>query len=280
VEGLDAGANREQSRIGKMIDSNQLRAVFQPIVDLLTNRVFAYEALARTSAPGFKSPPEMFDIAIEEGMCGRLGRRIRELAIEGCPDAALFLNVHPNEFADRWLVQPDDPIFSHDSPIYLEITESVPLSHFDLCNSILREIRGKGIHLVVDDLGAGYSNLKYIADLTPEVVKLDRGLISGLPTEQRLRKLVTSICRLCEDLGAQVVAEGIETGAELDAAMDTGVRFAQGYYFARPSAPPPKLTTSLMPPPLTRRRNSRPSMRRPSSSRNPPPPKRTKSRVS
>lgn len=269
--GLDAGSGRRgESKVSQMIEGNQLRAVFQPIVDLLTNRVFAYEALARTSSPAFKSPPEMFDTAIEEGMCGRLGRRLRELAIAGCPDAALFLNVHPNEFADRWLVQPDDPIFSHDAPIYLEITESVPLSHFELCNSILREIRGKGINLVVDDLGAGYSNLKYIADLTPEVVKLDRGLISGLPTDPRLRKLVTSISRLCEDLGAQVVAEGIETAAELEAAMAAGVRYAQGFYFARPSAPPPKLTTSLMPPPLTRRRHSKPPLRsRPSSSRTP-----------
>ncbi len=269
--GLDAGRNRTGGRkISDIIEGNQLRAVFQPIVDLLTNRVFAYEALARTSSPDFKTPPEMFDTAIEEGMCGILGRRLRELAVEGCPDAALFLNVHPNEFDDRWLVQPDDPIFSHDCPIYLEITESVPLSHFEMCNSILREIRGKGINLVVDDLGAGYSNLKYIADLTPEVVKLDRGLISGLPTDPRLRKLVTSISRLCEDLGAQVVAEGIETAAELEAAMAAGVRYAQGYYFARPSAPPPKLTQSLMPPPLTRRRHSKPPLRsRPSSTRTP-----------
>lgn len=270
--GLDAVSDRRGGgKVSQIIEENQLRAVFQPIVDLLTNRVFAYEALARTSSPHFKSPPEMFDTAIEEGMCGRLGRRLRELAIAGCPDAALFLNVHPNEFADRWLVQPDDPIFSHDAPVFLEITESVPLSHFELCNSILREIRGKGINLVVDDLGAGYSNLKYIADLTPEVVKLDRSLISGLPTDARLRKLVTSISRLCEDLGAQVVAEGIETADELESAMGAGVRYAQGYYFARPSAPPPKITTSLMPPPLTRRaRHSKPPMRsRPSSSRTP-----------
>jgi EAL domain-containing protein (putative c-di-GMP-specific phosphodiesterase class I) len=265
LERLNAGAAQasKSGKISKLIDQNQLKAVFQPIVDMMTGKVFAYEALARTTSADFKSPPHMFDTAIEEGMCGKLGRRLRELSVDGCPDAALFLNIHPNEFAERWLVQPDDPIFSHDLAVYLEITESVPLSHFELCNSILKEIRGKGVNLVVDDLGAGYSNLKYIADLTPEVVKLDRGLIAGLSTDARLRKLVSSIVRLCEDLGAAVVAEGIETVEELHAVLEAGVGYGQGYYLARPNFPPPKVEPNLLGP-LSggRRRNTRPPARR------------------
>ncbi len=254
---------KPEGRIARLIEENQLRAVFQPIVDMTTGRVFAYEALARTTAPDVKSPPEMFEIAIAEGMCGRLGRRLRELSVEGCPDIPLFLNVHPNEFAERWLVQPDDPIFSHDNDVFLEITESVPLSHFEMCNSILREIRGKGINLVVDDLGAGYSNLKYIADLTPEVVKLDRGLIAGLADDVRLRKLVTAMVRLCEDLGAAVVAEGIETRLEAEAVLDAGVGFGQGYFLARPNFPPPPVAPDLLMPASNRKRQpTRPPPRR------------------
>lgn len=215
--------------------------MFQPIVDMGARRIFAYEALARSDSGIFKTPPDLFDAAVEQNMCGELGRRLRELAVDGCPDAPLFLNVHPAELGERWLVQPDDPIFLHDHDVYLEITESVPLSHFELVNHILKEIRGKGVHLVVDDLGAGYSNLKYIADLSPEVVKLDRGLIAGLGKDARLRKLVSSIVRLCGDLGAQVVAEGIETAEEVLAVLDAGVRFGQGYYFARPNRPPPPI---------------------------------------
>jgi EAL domain-containing protein (putative c-di-GMP-specific phosphodiesterase class I) len=86
------------------------------------------------------------------------------------------VNVHPQELNEGWLIRPDDPIFLHDDDVYLEITESVPLTHFDLCLNVLREIRSRGgVHFVIDDLGAGYSNLKSIADLEPRVVKLDAG---------------------------------------------------------------------------------------------------------
>lgn len=216
--------------------------VFQPVVDLKTRETFAYEALVRTTSPHFKSPPEMFHAAVEHSCVGELGRIIRQLAIAGCTDHPLFLNIHPNELNEHWIVQPDDPIYSHSEDVYLEITEGVPLSHFALCQSILREVRGRGVFLVVDDLGAGYSNLKYIADLHPRVVKLDRELIMGLTRETRLHRLVSSIVVLCKDLGAQVVAEGIETRDELDAVLGAGAQFGQGYLLARPSFPPPNVT--------------------------------------
>ena len=98
------------------------------------------------------------------------------------------------------------------------------------------------MHLVVDDLGAGYSNLKYIADLNPRVVKLDRDLIAGLTRDSRLFKLVSAIVRLCTELDAKVVAEGIETATELDAVVAAGARYGQGYLLARPAFPPPDIT--------------------------------------
>ena len=139
-------------------------------------------------------------------------------------------------------MQPNDPIFQHTHDIYLEITESIPLSHFQLCQSILTEIRGRGVHLVVDDLGAGYSNLKYIVDLNPRVVKLDRVLVAGLVQGSRLFTLVSSVVSLCRELGALVVAEGIETEEELHAVIAAGAHFGQGYLLARPSSPLPPVT--------------------------------------
>jgi EAL domain-containing protein (putative c-di-GMP-specific phosphodiesterase class I) len=104
---------------------------------------------------------------------------------------------------------------------------------------MLAEVRGRGVHLVVDDLGAGYSNLKYIADLHPRVVKLDRDLIAGLTKDTRLFKLVSAIVRLCSELDSKVVAEGIETQTELEAVIAAGARYGQGYFLARPAFPPP-----------------------------------------
>ena len=216
-----------------------LHVVFQPLVDLKTMEIFAYETLAR--AKGFSSPIRLVQAAIQEGCMGDLGRRIRELAVQGCPEKALFINVDPNEFDQPFLVRTDDPIFTHDPGVHLEITESVPLSHHSHCNGVLNEIRGRGIHLAVDDLGAGYSNLKYIADLAPEIVKLDRDLTKELHRDMRRMVLVAAVVTLCDQLDAAVVAEGIETADELRAVRAAGVRYGQGYYLARPAAALPTI---------------------------------------
>jgi EAL domain-containing protein (putative c-di-GMP-specific phosphodiesterase class I) len=227
------------SPIHRLLDTRELYVVFQPIVCLRTRTIFAYEALARSRSEDFEGPLEMFAAAVDQGVVGQLGRLLRQLAVEGCTTHPLFVNVHPGELNEHFIVQPDDPIFRHSEEIYLEITEGVPLSHFRLCQNILHEVRGRGVYLVVDDLGAGYSNLKYIADLHPRVVKLDRGLIAGISRSSRLFRLVKSIVVLCKDLGASVVAEGIETVRELEAVREAGAHYAQGYLLARPTFPPP-----------------------------------------
>lgn len=222
------------------VKAGQVYCAFQPLVDVHAKQTFGFEALARCDAPEFPTPPRLLKAAIETDYLGELGRELRRMAIQQCPDSVLFLNIHPNEFDEPWLVRPDDPTATHDRDIYIEITESVPLSHYRYCHSVLAEIRSKGVKIAVDDLGAGYSNLKYIADLAPEVVKLDRSLVAGLTRESRLHRLVSSIVRLCKDQGARVVAEGIETADELRAVIATGAHYVQGYFLARPNREPPR----------------------------------------
>lgn len=217
--------------------AGKIEVVFQPIVDVHSGALIAYESLARTSH--YEGPIELFDAAVVQRQSGRLGRHLRGLATAACPSHPLFLNVHPTELSEPWLVQPDDPLFMHAPGVYLEITESVPLSHHKLVHSVLRELRAKGIGIVVDDLGAGYSNLSYIADLEPQFVKVDRGLITDLAKDSRRQRLLAGMVRLCSDLGSRVVAEGVETLDELEAARDAGVQYVQGYFVARPAHPPP-----------------------------------------
>src|SRR4029077_1243994 len=178
---------------GEALAPGDLYVALQPIVNFERRDVFGHEALARCKAPLFKDPLALIDEAIASACMGELGRTLRAMAVRSSPHTALFLNLHPAEFDEGWLVRRDEAIFFQDETIYLEITESVPLSHYKHCHGVLREIRGRGISLVVDDLGAGYSNLKYIADLAPEVVKLDRELIANLRSQTRLHKLVTGI---------------------------------------------------------------------------------------
>jgi len=231
----------------RLVRTEDLSVVFQPIVRLASMKVFAYEALTRCAVLAYSNPMKLFERACRDGCCGRLGRAVREVAIPACEGVPLFVNVHPQELEERWLVQPDDPLYFHDRVVYLEITEAVPLTHFDLCRSVLKDVRRRAdVRLVVDDLGAGYSNLKHIADLEPAIVKLDRALIIDLDKSKRHQTLVAGIVRLCADLGAEVVAEGIETLDELKAIRDTGVHFAQGFLLARPGFPLP--TINPLPP--------------------------------
>lgn len=224
------------------VHPEDLNVVFQPIVDLRTGSQFAVEALARCSLPRFQWPPVLFEHAVANDYCGRLGRVIRDATFRRCDGLRVFINIHPAELSQRWLVRPDDPIFSHDREVYIEITESVPFSHYNLCVSVLSEVRMRGqLHLVIDDLGSGFSNLKRISDLQPEVVKLDMELIAGIEHNAAQHKLVTSIVRLCIDMGAVVVAEGIETFDELKAVIDTGAHYGQGYLLARPDYPIPSV---------------------------------------
>jgi EAL domain-containing protein (putative c-di-GMP-specific phosphodiesterase class I) len=131
--------------------------------------------------------------------------------------------------------------------VYLEITESVPMTHFELCWDVLSDIRTRGnVQLVVDDLGAGYSNLKRIADLEPRVVKLDRELIAGVTRQSRQHRLVAGVVQLCRDLDSQVVAEGIETVEEYEALRDMGIHYGQGYLFARPGFPLPVVDSAVI----------------------------------
>ena len=243
----------------RSITGDDINMVFQPIVEIQTGLLFAHEALVRCKLPQFASPSVLFLAAEKEHACGHLGRIIRQQTFERCQDTALFVNVHPEELSQRWLVRPDDPIFFHERDVYLEITESAAFTHYDLCMSVLKDVCARSrAHLVVDDYGAGHSNLARILDLNPEIVKLDGALIRGIDKDPRRQIMVRHMVALCSDLGAKVVAECIETVEELKAVADQGVHFAQGYVLARPGFPLPDfdfpLARRAAPPPFAKNR--------------------------
>lgn len=224
------------------VELRELSVVFQPIAEMSSAHLFGYEALVRCSKPGLKDPMKLIEQAAIRGCSGALGRVIRQLAVPLSCGLPLFLNVHPNELLESWLVEDDDPIFSHDAEVYLEITETAPLLHSKACRAALDTLERKaGVHFVVDDLGAGFSNLKRIADLEPKFVKVDQQLVVGIAKDTRQQQLLKAVVRLCADLGAMVVAEGIETRADFNAVQDTGAQFGQGYLIARPAFPLPTI---------------------------------------
>jgi len=230
------------------LTSRDIGVVFQPIVEIATGAVIAHEALVRCKRPEYASPPALFEAAVKEEACGWLGRVIRDVAFSTCGDVALFVNLHPSELGARWIVRADDPIGFQKRPVYLEITESATFTHHDLCLNVLAEVcKRTGARLVVDDFGAGYSNLERLAQLEPAVVKLDLAMIRGIHRHPRKQIVCRHVVGLCRELGALVVAEGVETLDELMCVRDLGFDLAQGYLLARPAAPPPAHAWPLAP---------------------------------
>jgi EAL domain-containing protein (putative c-di-GMP-specific phosphodiesterase class I) len=241
------------SRRARDLQVEDLDVAFQPIVDLKWGETIAVEALVRCQWPEFKNPTILFQHAEQEKVCGPLGRKIRSVAFAACQKLPLFVNIHPQELNDQWLVRPDDPLFFHEGDVYLEITEAAAFQYFDLCMDVLKEVCSRsGAYLVIDDLGAGHSNLMRIVDLEPRIVKLDLTLARDIDKKPRQQALLRHLVALCSELEADVVVEGIESLDELLAIRDSGAKYAQGFFLARPAFPVPSVHWPLEPPAIAR----------------------------
>ena len=225
--------------VDRLMEQQLVDIYYQPIVDLRSRSLFAYEALCRPKDEYFRTPGELIEAAVRSDRMGKLGRHLRSISISGCSRWPLFLNLDPHEFGAPYLVRPDDPVFTYEWPVYLEISEDVPTEFFEQCNGILAELRKKGVLLAIDDFGAGASSLKYIVELKPDIVKLDRELVMGCLPDSREFIFLKSLTELCHRMNAKVIAEGIETVQEFKATMAAGIDYGQGFLLAPPHNPPP-----------------------------------------
>jgi EAL domain-containing protein (putative c-di-GMP-specific phosphodiesterase class I) len=199
--------------------------------------VFAWEALLRTREPAVAGPLAFIEMAERLGRVRELSRRIRAsvaVTAKRTPGVMFFVNLHADDLEDEALYDPASPLSVLAPEIVLEITERRPLEGVPDVRERVRRLRALGFRLAVDDLGSGYSGLTSFASLEPDFVKLDRGLVAGLDREPIKQKLVGSIVSASRELGITVVAEGIETRAERDAAAAAGCDLMQGYLFRRP----------------------------------------------
>ena len=172
------------------------------------------------------------------GRLSDIGRRVRELAAFGFrppeDDMVLFVNLHPADLHDSALYDRKSPLAQIADRVVLEITERTALDDITETKQRATELRSRGFRIAVDDLGAGYAGLTSFATLEPEVVKLDMSLIRGIEASPVKRHVVDSMTRLCRELDMRVVAEGIETTAELATIIDLGCDYLQGYLLGRP----------------------------------------------
>lgn len=216
---------------------DKLWMAFQPIVDVSTGKVFAYEALMRTDEPTLKRPDTLIGAAERLGRIHDVGRAVRAAVareIDRAPlEPLLFVNVHGLELTDPDLFRTDGPLAAHAHRIVIEITERIGLDAVAGPTRV-KELRQLGYQIAVDDLGAGYAALGALASLEPEIVKLDMSLVRDLEQHATKRRVVGAMAVLVRELGGRVVAEGVETMGERSACAECGITLMQGWLFAKP----------------------------------------------
>lgn len=211
---------------------------FQPIVSLRGGGAFAYEALLRSREKTFAGPGPLLAHAEASGRMNDLGRTVRIHCAEALdrapPGSLLFVNLHPKDLLDPDLYAPTSALAARAERVVLEITERGTLDDVKDVVDRVGRLRALGYKVAVDDLGAGYSGLTSIAVVEPDYVKLDMSLIRDIATSRLRQRLVASMLEACNSSGMRLIAEGVETGAELEALRGLGCDLVQGYHFARP----------------------------------------------
>ncbi|WP_091764327.1 EAL domain-containing protein [Blastococcus aurantiacus] len=221
-------------------------SAYQPIVRLSDRSVVAHEALLRGLVDGREvGGGDLFFVAESAGWLARLDRIGRESAIEGAlswiGDHDLFINFNPTSIYRAQVCLASTEQAAHASGLaphqfVFEVVESHAIADRGHLVTVLEHYRSLGWRVALDDVGSGYSSLSLLAAVRPEVVKLDKGLVQGLPDEGA-RTVLKAVTDLAHQLGAVVVAEGIETEQLAEEVATLGADLGQGWLFGRPVRP-------------------------------------------
>jgi len=230
-------AQRERAEIRALLqDTEGVRTVFQPIIELRTGRVAGYEALSRFPTL-MRGPGEVF---AQAHRCG-LGSFLETTAIaaalraDGQPeDTFISLNLSPTAMLSRELARLLPIALDN---IVVEITEQELDPRSDLVQEALGLVRSRGARIAVDDAGAGYAGLRHLTDFSPDMIKIDQGLIQDAHRDLHKGALIESLVNYARRIGASTCAEGVEELADLDFVRASGVDFVQGFLIAHPAEP-------------------------------------------
>jgi EAL domain-containing protein (putative c-di-GMP-specific phosphodiesterase class I) len=233
-EGAETLALRRQ--IERVLRERDFSLAFQPIFALEGGVPLGAEALVRFDDELEEGPAVWLARAHEVGLGIELELAVVEAAvaqIDRLPsDAVLTVNAGPDVLASGRL--PDALGEAALGRVVVELTEHLRVEDYPYLAGTLGELRGAGVQLAIDDAGAGFASLTHILRLAPDFIKLDRQLTRGLDTDPGRRCLANSLARFADETGAAMIAEGIETAAELAALQKLGIAHGQGFYLARP----------------------------------------------
>jgi len=237
--------------LSRLIEGEGLSMVVQPIVDVRTGSVHAYEALARFGIQRSDSSPlHWFSLAEQLGQRAALERSCLAAALDlfarRPPDTCLSVNLSAPVLLDprtlTMLAEVGDRGPDSLSGLIIEVTEETLVNSDMQLRMAIEPLRARGARLAVDDMGAGYSGLRQITTVLPSYLKLDRSLVSGIDCDEERAALVGALAGYSRQVNCLLVAEGMETAAELQKVCELGVPLAQGFYLSRPGAPWPDVS--------------------------------------
>jgi EAL domain-containing protein (putative c-di-GMP-specific phosphodiesterase class I) len=229
-------AEEARSRIQEMLGAQAYHMVFQPIFPLDGRQAAGFEALTRFAGEPRRSPDVWFAEAARVGLAEALelaviGKALAELG-RLPPPAYLSLNVSPGHILSGAVLHLLDRVPL--DRIVLEVTEHVPVDDYLQFAAGLDPLRRLGLRLAVDDAGAGFASFRHVLQLRPDLIKLDIGLTRDIDSDPTRRALASALVRFAAETGSRIVAEGVETQAELETLRALGVHYAQGYLLGRP----------------------------------------------
>ena len=248
----DLNANAEErlwleSELRQALERNQFELVYQPKLNLRSNRISGVEALLRWRSPekGLVSPVEFIPLLEETGLIVPVGAWVLQTACKQAAawahdglDLTMAVNLSPRQFHDDDLTDVIQDALDHSglpaTLLELEVTESLLMEDSTRSQTALAGIKQMGIHISVDDFGTGYSSLAYLKRFPLDTLKIDRAFVKEVGIDQDDTAIVRAVIALARSLRLTVVAEGVETQDQLEFLRDTLCEQAQGYLISRP----------------------------------------------
>ncbi len=233
----DATDTRQMhTQLQDILDNERFSPVYQPIYHLGEERIVGFEGLTRFATDPIQKPLYWFHQAARTGLMETLELAVLESALQNLKhlNSGTFLsfNMSPSTLLGGSVerILSDYPLEN----LVLELTEHEGISTYQPIQAQLEPLRKAGLKLAIDDAGAGYANFRHVLELRPDIVKLDRTMTRGVNTDPNARALIGALTGFARDTGCELVAEGVETLAELVVLKNLGIDSVQGYLFGKP----------------------------------------------
>jgi EAL domain-containing protein (putative c-di-GMP-specific phosphodiesterase class I) len=245
-----ASHTRLVDELDRVLADEQISCVYQPVVELEDYKVVGYEVLARGPQSSELHAPEMlFEVARDQGRVQELDLLCRLMASRSSSTlphellrfvntepVSLFMRGRSDLFVEEFVAATPEPLRAK---TVIEITEKSVIEDFEQFRDVVARLRAHGFRIAIDDAGAGYSGLRTVVEAEPDFIKLDISLIRGVNDSHVKQKLVKTLRDFASEAGIALIAEGIETEAQLAALRELEIPYGQGFLFGYPGSPYP-----------------------------------------